>query len=195
MKSSSRASSARQTSHHRSRSRSPRDSRLQSGERCSESSASRWRRNRSSYTASKTSPLSRRPKTTPMEVFNQHRAKTKTDISMCGFYWHSTRLARSGTDWIFNSGKPLFQSKCSNNLVSWDVVREILFEFKKTIDQKYRNMLWHFGRGGYCNKCEYWDNVYLEHLANVDSSNDVVMQEISDAEMLEAAMEIDGASE
>ena len=56
-------------------------------------------------------------------------------------------------------------------------------------------MLWHFGRGGYCNKCEYWDNVYLEHLANVDSSNDVVMQEISDADMLEAAMEIDGSSE
>lgn len=89
----------------------------------------------------------------------------------------------------------MFQSKSENNLISWENAREMLFEFKKMLDQCYRNMLWHFARGGYCDKCEYWDNVYLEHLANVDSSNDVDMQELSDAEMLEAAMEIDGTHE
>ncbi|AEM37607.1 NP [California sea lion bocavirus 3] len=193
MSGSSKASHARreQRTRSRSRSRSPPRCRRQNGGRCSASSRGDWRTNRSSSTASRRLKGS---KTTPMEVFNRHKAETGINLSMCGFYWHSTRLARAGTDWIFNEGKPLFQSKCTNNLVSWDIVREMLFQFKKTMDQKYRNILYHGMRGADCDKCKYWDNVYLEHLANIET-NDVVMQDISDEEMLSAAMEVDGTHE
>ena len=67
-----------------------------------------------------------------------------------------------------------------------------MFNQKKTLDQMYRNMMWHF-RHTPCDKCKYWDNVYSEHLANVTSHPQDT--EISDADMLKAAMEIDGASE
>lgn len=114
---------------------------------------------------------------------------------MCGFYYHSTRLARVGTDWIFNEGKPIFQSHAINNLITWDVAREMLFSFKKFIDQKYRNIMYHGMRSENCDKCNYWDNVYLEHLANVESACNTSIQDVTDEEMLEAAMEIDGTNE
>ncbi|AEM37594.1 NP [California sea lion bocavirus 1] len=193
MSSSSRASHNRrhQRAMTRSRSRSPLDSRRRSGERCSGSSRRDWRTNRSSFTASRTS---RTAKTTPLDVFNRHRAETKTGLPLCGFYYHSTRLARRGTDMIFNITKPKFQEKAVDNKVTWDVVRELLFDFKKSMDQSYRNMLWHMARGGKCDKCEYWDQVYMQHLANV-TSPDVHMQDVSDEDMVSAAMEVDGTHE
>lgn len=130
-------------------------------------------------------------KTTPWEVFSQHKAISGTDVQTCGFYWHSTRLARAGTDYIFNKGKQDFQSRCKNNKADWPDVREILFNFKKYIDQNYRNIMWHFSKGQPCNRCLYWDNVYSEHLAKVTS---VPSQELTDEEMAEVAMEIDGTN-
>ncbi|AGL09953.1 hypothetical protein [Bat bocavirus XM30] len=146
------------------------------------------RRNHSSSGASRRSKTT---KMTPWAVFSEHRAKTGAGIGYCGFYYHSTRLARAGTDWIFNKGKPLFQSKCTNNVCEWSDVREILFDFKKWIDQSYRNMMWHFKHGQPCARCAYWDDVYGQHLANVKP---VPIQDISDEDMLEAAMEVDGAN-
>lgn len=91
---------------------------------------------------------------------------------------------------IFDVMKKEFQSRCTENKLDWAGVREMLFHFKKTMDQQYRNMLWHF-RNTKCEKCDYWDNVYCKHVANVEQSP----QEISDEDMLKAAMEVDGASE
>lgn len=127
-----------------------------------------------------------------MDIFNGHKKETGTDIPFCGFYWHSTRLARAGTDFIFNESKPRFQLNCTNNMVPWEFVREELFQLKKTLDQKYRNMLWHFAMGDKCTKCLYWDNVYQQTLANVDTKPEPE-PEVTDQEMLELAMEIDGA--
>lgn len=129
---------------------------------------------------------------TPWVVFSEHKAKTGTDLQFCGFYYHSTRLARNGTDWIFNKGKPLFQSKSKNNVCEWGEVREILFEFKKWIDQGYRNMMWHFKNGQPCIRCGYWDDVYGQHLANITHTS--ADQDVTDEEMLESAMEVDGAN-
>lgn len=119
-------------------------------------------------------------------------AEHKPDMGYCGFYWHSTRLARKGTDFIFTEGKQEFQKRAKDNKVEWGDVREILFLYKKTFDQLYRNMLYHF-RNTDCKRCDYWDDVYLQHLAHVQSS-DLQNKEITDAEMLEVAMEIDGPS-
>lgn len=88
----------------------------------------------------------------------------------------------------------MFQAKCTNNLVNWETVREMLFSLKRNLDQKYRNIMWHGMRGGHCDKCQYWDNVYMEHLANVNN-DDVIMQEISDEDIIAAAMEVDGTNE
>lgn len=91
---------------------------------------------------------------------------------------------------IFDDMKKEFQSRCTENKIDWGGVREMLFKFKKTMDQQYRNMLWHFLNTD-CEKCTYWDEVYRKHVANVEQSP----QEISDEDMLQAAMEVDGASE
>lgn len=78
-----------------------------------------------------------------------------------------------------------------NNVVKWDDVREMLFDFKKHIDQKYRNMMYHFSRGGNCSKCEYWDNMYLQHLAQVETTP---TSEVTDQEMLDMAEQLDGSN-
>lgn len=117
-------------------------------------------------------------------------AENAPDMSYCGFYWHSTRLARKGTDLIFNLCKQEFQKRMNDNKVEWGDVREILFMLKKEMDQGYRNMLWHF-RYTQCEKCTYWDDVYSKHLANVKSE---CPQELTDQEMLEAASAMDGSA-
>lgn len=61
------------------------------------------------------------------------------------------------------------------------------------LDQYYRNMMYHFALGGNCEKCNYWDDVYKKHLANVNTVFSPT--EISDTEMLEAAMTVDAAQE
>lgn len=85
----------------------------------------------------------------------------------------------------------MFQAKCKENKVDWGDVREILFEYKKHSDQKYRNMLWHF-RERACDKCLYWDDVYRRHIAEVKPENCHLQDEVSDADMVQAAMEVDG---
>lgn len=127
----------------------------------------------------------------PFKLYPAHEAKHESGMGFCGYYWHSRRLAKRGTDWIFDEGKKMFQSKCTENKIEWNDCREILFTLKKYIDQCNRNMLWHF-REGQCEKCDYWDKMYREHMANVDSSNK--SQEVSDKELLEAAMEMDGSN-
>lgn len=121
----------------------------------------------------------------------KHRAENPGVTDFCGFYWHSTRLARKGTDWIYNEGQRQFQTVSKNNVIGWGDCKEILFKFKKDMDQHYRNMFWHFTHCKDCGKCEYWDNVYLQHLARVNTPTDLV----TDAEMLSAVeeMEVDGA--
>nr|AXF54186.1 NP1 [Porcine bocavirus] len=212
---------SRSRSRSRSRDRAPdlppkkRDYRRRSGERGSGSSPDRSTRgNPSCSTASRTSRVTsatwRRPndsrdggrmwgnknkknKTNPYEVFSQHMAKFKPDKSYCGFYWHSCRLARKGTDYIFTEGMRDFQKRCKDNKCEWKDVREILFGLKKVLDQGYRNMMYHF-RHTQCEKCNYWDEVYKMHLANV-SPSETEPQELTDEEMLAAAMEVDGAHE
>lgn len=110
---------------------------------------------------------------------------------MCGFYWHSNRIAKKGTDYVLNTAKEHFQSLAENNVVDWKGVREILFDCKKTLDQWYRNMLWHFAKGGPCSRCVFWDDVYQKFLARVDST---LQEEVSDADLLSAAMEMDGTT-
>lgn len=82
-------------------------------------------------------------------------------------------------------------SVCNDNKVEWKEVREMLFWFKKTMDQHYRNMMWHFLYTD-CEKCNFWDDVYTKTVAHVDH---VAPQELTDEEMLRAAMEIDGSAE
>lgn len=135
---------------------------------------------------------SKKKKTTPFEVFAQHKSLVGDTPGYCGFYWHSTRIAKKGTDYIFDVAQKQFQSAQSHNQIDWKACRNILFDFKKTIDQQYRNMFWHFRNGGECEKCVYWDDVYRMHLANVDSAS-VSQPEITDEEMLEAAMAVDGS--
>lgn len=101
-------------------------------------------------------------------------------------------MARAGTDYIFNKGKQDFQCKAKDNKVGWEDVRELMFEFKKHIDKMYRSMFWHFRMGGSCIRCNYWDEVYARHLANVSPPS---IQEVSDEEMLASAMEVDGSNE
>ena len=84
----------------------------------------------------------------------------------------------------------MFQSKCCENKVEWVDVREILFEYKKHSDQKARNMLWHF-RERACEKCVYWDDVYKRHIADVKP--ECSQGEVTDEEMVQAAMEVDGS--
>ncbi|UZV41799.1 MAG: NP1 [Feline bocaparvovirus 4] len=139
-------------------------------------------------------------KPTPLDVFVRHKAKSSDDCpNFCGFYWHSTRLARFGTDYIFNIAKPQFQSYATNNLISWDQCRDILFEFKKNVDFKYRSMMYHFALGEQCNKCNYWDQVYTAHLAHVSiptiQEDDEEPFEVTDNEMLAVAMEVDGTNQ
>lgn len=82
---------------------------------------------------------------------------------------------------------------CKDNAIGWGQCKEIMFKFKKTMDQHYRNMMWHFTHARECSKCLYWDNVYLQHLARVSTSTCTDL--VSDAEMLSAVeeMEVDGA--
>ncbi|QEV86959.1 NP1 [Bocaparvovirus carnivoran6] len=139
-------------------------------------------------------------KTTPIDVFMHHRAKEQ-DVCppFCGFYWHSTRLARMGTDYIFNIAKGKFQEMSKNNVISWDQCRDMLFDFKKMLDFKYRSMLWHFAMGENCDKCTYWDKVYSAHLAHIalptQEEEPIDPTNVSDAEMLEVAMEVDGTNQ
>ncbi|QKV09258.1 NP1 [Squirrel bocaparvovirus] len=182
----------RHRSRSRSRSRSPkRDSHHQNGENSSGSSPNTWMKTQQFSTASRTSQR-KKSKTTPYEVFARHMAEHKPDLGYCGFYWHSTRLARKGTDYIFTESKQEFQKRAKDNKINWEDAREMLFMYKKTFDQLYRNMLYHF-RNTKCTRCDYWDDVYLKHLAHVNSS-DSQNKELTDQEMLEAAMEIDGPS-
>ncbi|AMD43873.1 NP1 protein [Bat bocavirus] len=183
--------SSRTKSSYRSRSRSPlaQASHRQNGDSGSESSHRDRGNRQSSYTALK---QSRRARTTPIEVFTRHRAANNVDIQYCGFYWHSTRLARAGTDWIFNEGKQKFQERMNNNVIKWEDCRELLFDFKKCQDQKYRNIMYHLSRGGHCHKCEYWGNMYLQHLAQVETEQ--TQPEVSDQKMLEMAMQLDGTN-
>lgn len=88
--------------------------------------------------------------------------------------------------------KQSFQSLAVENKINWEQTRELLFEFKKMLDRYYRNMMYHFALGEYCENCEYWDDVYKRHLANVDSPS--VSTELTDEEILEAAMSANASS-
>nr|ASW21301.1 NP1 [Human bocavirus] len=150
----------------------------------------------SSYTALKTSDQATKTRektsggnrTNPYTVFSQHRANHPDAPGWCGFYWHSTRLARDGTNCIFNEMKQEFQELQINGKITWDNVRELLFSQKKKLDQKYRNMLYHFRHSTDCPRCDYWDNVYRRHLAHVSSQES---EEVTDEEMLSAVESMD----
>lgn len=53
-------------------------------------------------------------------------------------------------------------------------------------------MFWHFRHAQDCERCEYWDDVYRMHLANVSLSAE---SDVTDEEMLAAAetMELDAS--
>nr|AGS15062.1 NP1 [Porcine bocavirus] len=212
---------SRSRSRSRSRDRAPdlppkkRDYRRRSGERGSGSSPDRSTRgNPSCSTASRTSRVTsatwRRPndsrdggrmwggknknkKTNPYEVFSQHMAKYKPEKSYCGFYWHSCRLARKGTDYIFTEGQRDFQKRCKDNKCEWKDVREILFGLKKVLDQGYRNMLCNCCHTQ-CDKCQYWDKVYNIHMGNVYHC-ETDPQEMTEKDIIQATMEVDGTHE
>nr|AWW25130.1 NP1 [Porcine bocavirus] len=124
----------------------------------------------------------------PAQVFAEHRKREGIDLDFCGFYYHSTRIAGKGTRYIFDMAKKDFQSVARNNCVTWDQHRELLFTYKRCLDNMYRSMMYHF-RFTECHKCDYWDNMYRQHLAGVSPPETVApssVGELSDVEMLEA---------
>ncbi|ATV81492.1 NP1 [Rhinolophus pusillus bocaparvovirus 2] len=131
---------------------------------------------------------------TPIDFFMRRRSETPDAPSFCGFYWHSTRLTRAGTDFIFNMCQEKFQARAVGGKINWDDCKEILFDLKRCMDEKYRKMMWHYSQGGICSSCLYWDEQYR----NRDQPAPV--PEVTDVEMLEAAqeveaMEVDGANQ
>nr|WES10448.1 NP1 [Rodent bocavirus] len=127
----------------------------------------------------------------PYHIFSKHNAIHNPGLGFCGYHWHSTRLARAGTEMIFNGCKQKFQEYQNDGQINWEQTKEILFFLKKEMDQKYRNMLWHF-KNTQCNKCEYWDNVFTRFTANISESP---QDDPTDEECLKAAMDVDGSSE
>nr|AHK26982.1 NP1 [Porcine bocavirus 3] len=128
-----------------------------------------------------------KPRANPAQVFAEHRKREGIQFDFCGFYYHSTRIASKGTRYIFDMAKKDFQSVAKQNCVTWDQHRELLFTFKRCLDNMYRSMMYHF-RFTPCQKCEYWDDFYRQHLANVTPIETVPPSsiEVSDVEMLEA---------
>lgn len=120
-----------------------------------------------------------------VDAFVKYKAKHNTDQSFCGFHWHSWRLAKKGTDRVFDEMKAEFQIRCRDGKIEWPDAREMLFKFKKAIDKDYRSMLWHF-RFTECTKCDFWDDVYKKHMANVHHEPP---QELTDEELLAALQE------
>lgn len=120
-----------------------------------------------------------------VDTFVKFKAKHNTELSFCGFHWHSWRLAKKGTDKVFDEMKAEFQSRCKEGKVEWVDVREMLFRFKKAMDKDYRSMMWHF-RFTECEKCDFWDDVYKKHMANVYHEPP---QELTDEELLAAVQE------
>lgn len=167
------------------------------GEKNSDSSGGKKEKNPSCSTASKTcltatQKQNHKNKYNPYHIYSRYNAKHNTGKSFCGYYWHSTRLARKGTETIFGKMKQDFQSKATDGKIGWEGVKEMLFNFKKEQDQAYRNMMWHF-LNTECDKCIFWDDVYRKQTANVSPDDD--FQEISDEECIKAAMEVDGTCE
>lgn len=126
-----------------------------------------------------------RQKFSVVDTFVKFKAKHNTEMSFCGFHWHSWRLAKKGTDKVFDEMKAEFQSRCKEGKVEWVDVREMLFRFKKSMDKDYRSMMWHF-RFTECDKCDFWDDVYKRHIANVYHEPP---QELTDEELLAAVQE------
>nr|QBA84394.1 MAG: NP1 [Porcine bocavirus 3] len=128
-----------------------------------------------------------KPSANPAQVFAEHRKREGIEFDFCGFYYHSTRIAGKGTRYIFDMAKKDFQSVAKQNCVTWDQHRELLFTFKRCLDNMYRSMMYHF-RFTECQKCGYWDDFYRQHLANVTPIETVPPSsiEVSDVEMLEA---------
>lgn len=128
-----------------------------------------------------------KPRANPAQVFAEHRKREGIQFDFCGFYYHSTRIASKGTRYIFDMAKKDFQSVAKQNCVTWDQHRELLFTFKRCLDNMYRSMMYHF-RFTDCQKCGYWDDFYRQHLANVTPIETVPPSsiEVSDVEMLEA---------
>ncbi|AEX30512.1 NP1 gene product [Porcine bocavirus 5/JS677] len=127
-------------------------------------------------------------KQNPATVFMEHKKREGLDMDLCGFYYHSTRIAGKGTRWIFDVGKKEFQSVARQNCITWDQCRELLFTYKRCLDTMYRSMMYHF-RFTECHKCDYWDDFYRQHLAGVTPPETVApssVGELSDVEMLEA---------
>nr|AHK26997.1 NP1 [Porcine bocavirus 3] len=127
-------------------------------------------------------------KQNPATVFMEHKKREGLDMDLCGFYYHSTRIAGKGTRWIFDVGKKEFQSVARQNCITWDQCRELLFTYKRCLDTMYRSMMYHF-RFTDCQKCLYWDDFYRQHLAGVTPPETVApssVGELSDVEMLEA---------
>lgn len=127
----------------------------------------------------------REKKTSIVDTFVKYKAKHNVDKSFCGFYWHSWRLAKKGTDRIFDEMKAEYQSRCTDGKIEWVDAREMLFKFKKAVDKDYRSMLWHF-RFTDCEKCDFWDEMYKKHMANVHHEPP---QELTDEELLAAVQE------
>lgn len=115
---------------------------------------------------------------------------------MCGFHWHATRMTRVGTDHIFNLSQSKFQTIATGGKIDWDNCKELLFDLKKYLDHKYRNMMYHFCLGGVCERCIYWDEVYTKHQLRESNKNAHVVAplDVTDEEMLSAveSMEVDG---
>nr|AHK26991.1 NP1 [Porcine bocavirus 3] len=123
----------------------------------------------------------------PAQVFVEHRKREGLDLDLCGFYYHSTRIAGKGTRYIFDVAKRDFQAVARGNCITWDQHRELLFTYKRCLDTMYRSMMYHF-RFTECQKCLYWDDFYRQHLAGVTPPETVPPSsvELTDVEMLEA---------
>nr|QTZ97563.1 NP1 [Porcine bocavirus] len=128
-----------------------------------------------------------KPRANPAQVFAEHRKREGIQFDFCGFYYHSTRIASKGTRYIFDMAKKDFHSVAEPNCVTCNQHRELLFTFKRCLDNMYRSMMYHF-RFTECQKCGYWDDFYRQHLANVTPIETVPPSsiEVSDVEMLEA---------
>nr|QBA84376.1 MAG: NP1 [Porcine bocavirus 3] len=128
-----------------------------------------------------------KPKQNPATVFMEHKKREGLDMDFCGFYYHSTRIAGKGTRYIFDVSLDTFQSVARQNCITWDQHRELLFTYKRCLDNMYRLVSLDTCIAGHL-YCGYWDDFYRQHLANVTPIETVPPSsiEVSDVEMLEA---------
>ena len=121
-------------------------------------------------------------KETVLDFYLEHKAKHPNCPSFCGFFWHKSRLRRVGTDLIYGEMQTEFQKLCTNNKVSWEECKNLMFHYKHVLDQKYCNMMYHH-RFTDCDNCRYWDGIWNEKIRKCTMTGDKANYSVSDHEM------------